>query len=91
MIFFFIRVQQFDCVDNPDTASSTTNSCSSQYVGHIYSMVFFVIHAIYLFGVCTTALTLLKNFGFLVGDYLEKYLVITRDVEKVIQAARSSR
>ncbi|PIK49983.1 hypothetical protein BSL78_13135 [Apostichopus japonicus] len=90
-VLSFLSIFQFDCVDNPDTASSTTNSCSSQYVGHIYSMVFFVIHAIYLFGVCTTALTLLKNFGFLVGDYLEKYLVITRDVEKVIQAARSSR
>ncbi|KAJ8029072.1 hypothetical protein HOLleu_28382 [Holothuria leucospilota] len=90
MVLSFLSVFQFDCTDTSENVS-LTNSCNSRYVGYIYSLAFFVLHAIYLFGVCTAAVTLLKNFGFKVGDYLEKYLVITRDVEKVIQAAKSSR
>nr|XP_006812035.1 PREDICTED: protein ARABIDILLO 2-like [Saccoglossus kowalevskii] len=65
-----------------------TGGCSHQVV---YSFVFFAMHFIFVFISNILSWMLLHNFRFNTGDILEKYLVLTRDIEKVIASAKSGK
>ncbi|XP_077998357.1 uncharacterized protein LOC144451400 [Glandiceps talaboti] len=65
-----------------------SDSCSHHVV---YSVVFFAIHFIFVFISNVLSWMLLHNFRFEAGDILEKLLVMTRDIEKVIASAKSGR
>ncbi|XP_072026048.1 uncharacterized protein [Amphiura filiformis] len=56
-----------------------------------FLMFFWGLHALYLFIMWTMVWSLVHNFRFEIGDLLERHLIITRDVEKVIQAAKGGR
>ncbi|XP_071960866.1 uncharacterized protein [Antedon mediterranea] len=65
--------------------------CDQRKIKTIYSVIFFALHILYLLMVSMTNWILFRNFKFQIGDILEELMVISRDVEKVIQAAKSGR
>lgn len=53
--------------------------------------IFWALHAVYLFVMWTMVWSLVHSFYFEIGDLLEHHLIITRDVEKVIEIAKNGR
>eukprot|EP00057_Strongylocentrotus_purpuratus_P025677 XP_011680151.1 PREDICTED: uncharacterized protein LOC589849 [Strongylocentrotus purpuratus] len=86
-ILSLLSVLNFDCTPTDED----DDTCSLLYVNIIYSLVFYGLHVIYMFGIWSAGWSLFYNFRFEVGDYLEKELVISRDVEKVIEIAKNGR
>ncbi|XP_041457956.1 uncharacterized protein LOC121410136 [Lytechinus variegatus] len=86
-ILSLLSVLNFNCtpIDEDD------DSCSIQYVNLIYSLVYYGLHVIYMFGIWSAGWSLFYNFRFEIGDYLENELIISRDVEKVIEIAKNGR
>ncbi|XP_019642924.1 PREDICTED: uncharacterized protein LOC109484142 isoform X2 [Branchiostoma belcheri] len=57
----------------------------------VYTAGFYFLHALVM--LCSNVLTwvILHNFKYEVGDLIEKALVLTRDIEKVMEAARTGK
>ncbi|XP_041377932.1 uncharacterized protein LOC121390227 [Gigantopelta aegis] len=58
---------------------------------NVYTAVYFSGHALLLLITSILAWVLLANFRIEVGDLIEKYLVQERDIDQVMQAARTGR
>ncbi|XP_070562022.1 uncharacterized protein [Ptychodera flava] len=57
----------------------------------VYSLIFFTIHFIFVLISNILCWLLLRNFTFKTGDILEKFLVMSRDIDKVITSAKSGK
>ncbi|XP_033113877.1 uncharacterized protein LOC117114336 [Anneissia japonica] len=76
-------ITNFDCGSSFD--------CDQLKIKTIFSVIFFSLHVLYLLMVSISNWLLFRNFKFQIGDILEEQMVISRDVEKVILAAKSGR
>ncbi|XP_071478715.1 uncharacterized protein [Diadema antillarum] len=82
-VLCLLSVLNFSC--------TTVEPCTEDYVNAIYSLIYYGLHVIYLFGIWTAGWTLFYNFKFKIGDFLEESLVMSRDVEKVVEMAKNGR
>ncbi|XP_033113761.1 uncharacterized protein LOC117114265 [Anneissia japonica] len=74
-------ITNFDCGSSFD--------CDQLKIKTIFSVIFFSLHVLYLLMVSISNWLLFRNFKFQIGDILEEQMVISRDVGKVILAAKS--
>ncbi|XP_078615359.1 uncharacterized protein LOC144884174 [Branchiostoma floridae x Branchiostoma japonicum] len=57
----------------------------------VYTAGYFFLHALVMLSSSILTWVILHNFKYEVGDLIEKALVLTRDVEKVLEAARNGK
>ncbi|XP_064642369.1 uncharacterized protein LOC135496785 [Lineus longissimus] len=75
-------------IDWSNVAAGCPTSYSGCSVTTYYSGIFFIIDALILLTSSSLSWGMLINFQTDVGDIVEKFLVQSRDIEKVLQAAR---
>ncbi|XP_067951093.1 uncharacterized protein [Watersipora subatra] len=57
---------------------------------NVYTAVFLGLHAIFFFATAILLLVMVANFRFQPGDYIEKLLVQMRDLQKILESAKST-
>lgn len=88
MALYFSAWEWISISNNDCTDWMLKGSCSHR---NMYTAIFFTLHSLLLILTSILSWLLLRNFRVEVGDLIEEYLVHERDVEQVMNAARSGK
>ncbi|XP_066296555.1 uncharacterized protein [Branchiostoma lanceolatum] len=84
-IYTALNLVSLQCVSYPTELGT---GCTH---AEVYTAGFYFLHALVMLGSSILTWVILHNFKYEVGDLIEKALVLTRDVEKVMEAARTGK
>ncbi|KAL8571094.1 hypothetical protein ACOMHN_010555 [Nucella lapillus] len=89
VVALFFSAWEWISLSNNDCSDwMLSGSCSHR---NMYTAIFFTLHSLLLVLTSVLSWLLLRNFRVEVGDLIEEYLVHERDVEQVMNAARSGK